>query len=69
MNADYWLKHWKSRPGRSGAEKRRARKGGRAKGPGMRGAFRQPIRSRRGYLDPFITERGALERRRREAAA
>lgn len=55
--------------GLSGAEKRRRRKGGSSTGgPGKKGVFRQPIRSRRGYLAPTILERGAMAARHAEAA-
>lgn len=54
--------------GLSGAEKRRKRKGGNLHGgPGQRGRFQQPIRSRRGYLAPFVTELHALAQRRQKA--
>lgn len=44
--------------GLSGAEKRRKRKGGSPTGgPGKHGLFKQPVRSRRGYLAPTILER------------
>lgn len=48
----------RKRTGLTGAEKRRKRKGGNPNGgPGSRGLFSQTCRSRRGYLDPFITEK------------
>lgn len=65
---DYWREQAKlaaARPGRSGSEKRRARKGGAFRGPGNRGRFRQSVRSRHGLLAPYYDYEAALTLRGR----